>query len=105
MPGKNCLPSSKKKGRGVKKENLSWVCDNEEIQFVWSMISPVTIQEKSVRQSLLQEITYMWVTTRGYSKIATIKEDLKKHKSEGLRAKKALRKDLAKSSGEINIIN
>ena len=59
------------RGRGmhkVKKEKLSWLCNNEEVQIIWSMISPSSIEEESVRQDLLREIAFMWVTTRGHSK-------------------------------------
>ena len=41
---------------------------DEEVQFVWSLINPTTIEEESVRQNLLREIAFMWVTTRGNSK-------------------------------------
>ena len=42
-----------KKGKGiekVKKEKLSWVCDDDDVQFIWCMVSPSTIVEESVRQ-------------------------------------------------------
>ena len=40
---------------------------------MWSMVCPVMIEEESVRQNLLQEIAYMWVTTRGHSKAKHMK--------------------------------
>ena len=35
------------KGKGiekVKKEKLSWICDDEDVQFLWCMVSPTTIE-------------------------------------------------------------
>ena len=45
----------------VKKDKLSWVCDDEEVQFIWCMVSPSTIIQESVRQKLLQDIAYTWI--------------------------------------------
>ena len=67
------------KGKGlekVKKEKLSWACRDDDVQSLWYIIiSPTTIEEESVSQQLLQEIVYLWVTTRGHSKVSKIKED------------------------------
>ena len=79
----------------VKKDNLSWVCNDEEVQLMWQFISPTTIEEKGVRQRLLAEIAHLWITTRGYSMASSAKESLKKRKSECIKGKKSLRKDLA----------
>ena len=38
----------------VKEEKLSWLCDGEEVQFLWCMISPSAIDDENVRQLLLQ---------------------------------------------------
>ena len=54
------------KGKNIKemtRDKLSWVCDDEEVQVTWRCISPGTIEEESVRQSLLKEIICLWVTT------------------------------------------
>ena len=40
----------------VKKENLFWVCQDDDVQSVWSHISPNTIEEKTVREDLLREL-------------------------------------------------
>ena len=85
------------RGRGIEKvtkDKLSWLCNNEEVQFIWSMISPSTIEEESVRQDLLREVAFMWVTTRGHSKAKQIKEERKKSKAEGTKGRKSLRKEL-----------
>ena len=42
------------------------------------MVSPLTIEEESVRQDLLHDKAYMWVTTRGHSKAQQVKEEHKK---------------------------
>ena len=41
----------KDKGKGlekVRKENLVWICDNDDVQFLWSMVSPAAIEDESV---------------------------------------------------------
>ena len=50
------------RGRGiekVQKEKISWLCDDEEVQSVWSSISPLTIEEERFRQELLREICFL----------------------------------------------
>ena len=88
------------KGKGiekVKKEKLSWICDDEDVQFLWCMVSPTTIENDEVRQCLLKEIAYLWITTRGTSKAQKIKEDHKKAKGKGVKGKHSLGKELASS--------
>ena len=83
------------KGKGLqklKKNKLDWLCDDDEIQFIWCLVS-VTIQEESVRQQLLHDIAYLWITTRTHSKL---QEDHKKAKAECVKGKPSLRKQLAK---------
>ena len=70
----------KAKGKGiekVKKEKLSWICDDEDVQFLWCMVSPSTIESEDVRQCLLQKIAYLWLTTQDHSKAQKIKERAK----------------------------
>ena len=72
-----------KKGKGiekVKKENLSWLCDEKEIKDLWATACPSTIEDESTRRSLLKEIAFMWVTTRGHSKTKQMKEEYKERK-------------------------
>ena len=76
----------------VRKENLSWLCSDEEVQFLWCLVSPAKIENESVRQSLLQEIAYMWITTQGHSKTHKIKEDYKIAKKQTVKRKRSLRK-------------
>ena len=67
---------------------LSWLFDDEEVQFIWSMVNPLIREEESVRQDLLHVIAYMWVTTRGHSKAQQVKEEHEKSKAESVKEKK-----------------
>ena len=90
----------KAKGKGfekVNKEKLSWLCNDEDVQFLWCMISPATIEDGSVRQHILREIVHLWIATRGFSKAHTIKENYKRVKGKTVKGKHSLRKDLAVS--------
>ena len=77
----------------VKKENLTWVCDDKEVQNLWDQVSPNSIEEEEVRQDLLREIAHMWVTTRGHSKTHKIK-DYKLRQKTTVKGKRSLRKEL-----------
>ena len=33
----------------VKKEKLSWICDNEDVKFMWCMVSPSIIESEDVQ--------------------------------------------------------
>ena len=89
------------RGKGiekVKKDKLSWICDNDDVQEMWSMVSPSTIESDDARRSLLKEIVHLWITVRGHSKAKMIKEDYKKAKKETVKGKHSLRKDLKKAT-------
>ena len=54
------------KGANIElKNNLGWVCDDEVVQLVWRMISPLAIEDNTARKNLLTDIIYLWITTRG----------------------------------------
>ena len=94
------------KGRGiekVRKEKLSWICNDEDVQFIYCLVSPSIIAEESSRQKLLREIAYIWVTTRGHSKAQQLKEQYKKTKAETVKQRKSLRKELATKKREERI--
>ena len=76
----------------IRKDKLQWLCEDEEIQFLWCLISPVTIHEKS--QTLLRDIIHLWLTTRIHSKVNKVIEDHKKEKASATKRRKALRKEL-----------
>lgn len=86
----------------VKKENISWLTDDEEVQSVWSLVSTSIIEEDVYRQELLKEICFLWVTTRGHSKAHQAKNDFKKSKAQATKGKKSLRKELAPQPREQN---
>ena len=43
----------------VKRENLSWVCEDEDVKSVWSFICPNAIEEGAVWQDLLSDIAFL----------------------------------------------
>ena len=77
----------------VKRENLSWICEDEDVKSVWSFISPNTIEEDAVRQDLT-DIAFLWVTSRGHSKVHQIKEDYKQQQKRETKRTRGLRKEL-----------
>ena len=84
-------------GKGIEhvnKENLSWVCEDEDVQCAWNSICPYSIEEERVRQDLLKEIVHMWLTTRGHNKTRQIKEDLKSRQKKKIKGTRSLRKKL-----------
>ena len=42
----------------VKKENLSWICDNEDVQHAWNLINLSAIEEECVCDNLLLNCGY-----------------------------------------------
>ena len=78
----------------MKKENLSWLCEDEDVQCAWNMISPHSIEEGVVCQNLLNGIVHMWITIRGHSKTRQIKETLKFKQKKCIKGTKALREEL-----------
>ena len=78
------------RGKGIekiKKGRLSLICNDDDVQFLWCMISPVTIECEEIRQNLLQEIAHLWITTRGHSKARKIKENYKVAKGKSVKGK------------------
>ncbi len=61
---------------------------------VWSQVSPNSIEEEVVRESLLIEIVFLWLTTRGNSKAHQIKENYKLQQKKGVKGTRSLRKEL-----------
>ena len=92
----------KSKGKGiekVRKEKMNWLCENDEIQLVWSMIS-ILDDDDDLDQDLLKEIASTWITTRGYSKARRIKEEYKRAKATATKGKRSLRKELKRHNTE-----
>ncbi len=46
----------------MKKDNLAWVCEDDDVESVWSYASPTSIEEEATREDLLREIVHMWIT-------------------------------------------
>ena len=91
----------KSKGKGiekVRKEKMNWLCENDEVQLVWSMIC--TLDDDDAAQDLLKEIASMWITIRGHSKARRIKEDYKRAKATSTKGKRSLRKELKRHDTE-----
>ena len=85
------------KGANIElKSNLGWVCDDEVVQLVWRMISPLTIEDNTTRKNLLTDIIYLWITTRGYSMAAATKESVKKKEGRVYERKKGSSKGLGR---------
>lgn len=94
----------KAKGKGIEKvrrEKLDWLCENEEVQLVWGMLTD-TLEEtdEDFNQDLLKEIASLWITTRGYSKAHVVKEDYKRAKATSTKGKHSLRKELKRQNTE-----
>lgn len=92
----------KSKGKGIEKvrrEKLDWLCENDEIQLVWSMITELDESDDDF-EDLLKEIASLWITTRGYSKARMVKEEYKRAKATSTKGKKSLRKELKRKNAE-----
>ena len=99
------LQSKGKRIDKVKKENLAWLCDDEEVQFLWNVVVMDDDETAAViGQTLLQEIAYKWVTTRGYSKVRKLKENYKTQKKQVLKGKHSLRRELASNSDNQELV-
>ena len=76
------------------KENISWQCEDVDVQTMWDLIDLSNIEEEKNKQRLLVDIGSLWITTRTHSKIHKVKEDFKKQKKVCLKGKRSLRKEL-----------
>ncbi len=87
------------RGRGiecVKKDKLTWVVDQEEVQSHWNDIfSSSVVENESARRNLLIEIVHLWITTRGHSKTHKLKEQYKIKHKRTVKGTRSLRKELA----------
>lgn len=83
---------------GINKDKVVDVlCEDNEVQFYWSMISSDIDEETS--QKVLVEVIKLWVTIRGNSYASAIVEEYKRA-SGTLKRKKSLRKELKKQSSD-----
>ena len=79
---------------------VSLLCEDNEVQFLWSTISFDLDEETS--QRILMDIVKLWITLRGFSYASALVEEYKRATTETLQHSKALRKELKKSSDLCN---
>ena len=72
------------------------VCEDEDVQFYWSMLS-VEIDAENNAAVLLREIVELWLTIRGLSVAGQWLEIYKNNKSLTTKKSKSLRKTLKRS--------
>ena len=78
---------------GCKEELIKTVASNEEVQFMWSMLS-VDIDD-SFSYELLDDIIKLWVTIRGFSTVSAWMEEYKQTTKTNTQKYKGLRKTLS----------
>ncbi len=49
----------------MKKEHLSWLCDDDDVKTMWDSIIG-RLEEESTKKQLPIEIACLWITTRGH---------------------------------------
>ncbi len=90
----------KHRGRGieyVKKDQLTWVVDQEEVQSLWNQIGSTSfVEDETARRNLLIEIVHLWITTRGHNKTHKLKEEYKVKQKQAVKGTRSLRKVLKK---------
>lgn len=77
------LPQQLKSQDSCKEELIDTIASNDEVQFIWSMLS-VDIDD-SFSSELLKDIIKLWVTIRGFSTVSawsTNKAQKQTHKSQ-----------------------
>lgn len=75
-------------GRGISKvnnENIQWLMGDEEVQSVWHSI--IDEDDVSKPEELLNEICFLWVTTRSHSKAHRMKNELNTIKAQGMKGR------------------
>ena len=82
---------------GLEKDKVTNVIyDDNKVQYFWSMMSFIDIDEES-SERLLKDIIRLWITVRGFSYASSIVEDYKRSCG-ALKHKKSLRKVLKKQN-------
>ena len=87
------LPQQLKSRDGCKEELIKTVASNDEVQFMWSMLS-VDIDD-SFSYELLDDIIKLWVTIRGFSTVSAWMEEYKQTTKTNTQKSKGLRKTLS----------
>ena len=81
-----------------KSKILSLLCEDNEVQFLWSTLVFDLDEESS--QKVLMDIVRLWVTVRGFSYASALVEEYKRVVTGALQRTKSLRKELKKKSSD-----
>ena len=87
------LPQQLKSHDSCKEELIETIASNDEVQFIWSMLS-VDIDD-SFSSELLKDIIKLWVTIRGFSTVLAWMEEYKQSTKTNTQKSKGLRKTLS----------
>ena len=93
-----CLPHHLKGGTMSKEQLFTLIMDDEDVNFLWSMLS-INIDSK-YSDDLLRTIVEKWVTLRGFTITSSWLQEYKDIKAKQVSKKKALRKELAKKKSK-----
>ena len=93
-----CLPHHLKGGTMSKEQLFTLIMDDEDVNFLWSMLS-INIDSK-YSDNLLRTIVEKWVTLRGFTITSSWLQEYKDIKAKQVSKKKALRKELAKKKSK-----
>lgn len=89
----------KERGKGieyVRKDQLTWIVDQDEVQSLWNQVDASSlVEDESARRNLLIELVHLWITTRGHSKTHKLKEEYKLKQKKSVKGTRSLRKELA----------
>ena len=77
---------------GLKDKITRSVMDNEDMQFLWSIIAANWVEKEG--NELLRMITEQWITLRGFSFASSFNEEYKKQHQKTLEKSKGIRKSL-----------
>ena len=80
-----------------KKDLIEAVVNNDDVQFMWSMLS-ADIDNEAIAGELLKEIANLWVTIRGFSIVSAWVEQYKASMKTNTQKSRGLRKTLAQST-------
>lgn len=70
------------------------MCEDDDVKSVWDEISSNWVDlEEEVCQDILQDITHMWITTRGHSEVHKIKEQYKHSHKRSVKGTRSLEKN------------
>ena len=95
------LPQHLLSQHSCKSELIEAIVSNEDVQFMWSLLS-ADIDSEAFACELLAEMIKLWVTIRGFSTVSEWVEQYKASSKTTTQKSKGLRKTLAQSSAQID---